>query len=584
MKYYSLFIFAILLLASCGEEFLDPKLSTKMTYEQLLTQPDKIEGLVVSVYSKSFPDRLDNTGGGFLDCGTDNAVINLETQNIYKIASIPGYLNPNTTIFGGTWGWGTYYESLRDLDMFFDIVEENDIVFKKSTERNDSIFKRNLFGEAYFLRAWTMASLLKNFGGVDDAGELKGVPIPVGDVDLNNYEELPRESYDVCLDYINEALDSAMVYLPLEWNDSDDIYTNRDQNFGRPTQVVAQALRSRVALYAASPAFTKGLSDDVKRTRYQAAAEASRVAIDLVGDLGDIYTDLEDFYCNAQNEELLYRRIEGANTSLRLEQQNFIPTLYGNGRTNPTQNLVDAFPMSDGYPAGESPTYDYNDDNSMYQNRDPRFYATVLYNGATVTYATSQTQIVETFVGGDDTQANPDFVNRSTKTSYYLRKWMSTVVNLRAGQQVKAFHYAVYFRKAEMYLNFAEAVNELAALGGPDNIGGLTAADAIGEVRDRALQLADDAYLTTIGGDVVALRDLIKNERRIELCFEGHRFYDLRRWEDKLDNFAGSMVIDNGVFTRESVYQLAYDPDNYYLPIHQNEMNKTTLITQNAGW
>lgn len=585
MKYYSYLLILIIALSACSNDFLDPKISTKMTYEQLLTQPSRIEGLVVSASSASFPGRLDNVGGGFLDCGTDNAVLNQETSSLYKISAIPGYLTPNTTIFGGSYGWGTYYENIRDIDEFFDIVNKYDVVFKKSSARNDSIFKRNLFGEAYFIKAWNMAELLKIFGGVDINGELKGVPIPASNVDLNNYEEIERAPYDTCVEFIMTNIDKALEFLPSEWDNSSDPYTNSVDNYGRPTKIVAMALKSRVLLYAASPAYTIGLSDQEKSARWLAAAEAAKEAIDVVGNLPDIYTDLGSFFNDPQNDELIFRRIEGATTSNRMEKDHFIPSLFGKGRCNPTQNLVDAFPMKDGYPSGMSPNYGYGDDGTMYQNRDPRFYATVLYNGATVTYGTSKTTTVETFVGGKDTPAGSlGDVNNTTRTGYYLRKWMSTKVDLTAGQVQNDFHYAVYFTKAEMYLNFAEAANELAALGGPVSVGGMTAEQAIGKIRQRALKLGTDEYLNSISGSPENLRNLIRNERRIELCFEGQRFYDLRRWEDNLDTTVGQIVIDNNTFTRKPLYKLAYKPSEYYLPIHQNEMNRTTLITQNKGW
>ncbi|MGQ1785788.1 MULTISPECIES: RagB/SusD family nutrient uptake outer membrane protein [unclassified Saccharicrinis] len=584
MKYYSLLIIVTLLLSSCSEEFLDPKLSTKMTYEQMLTQPDRIEGLVTYAYTSSFPQTLDNMGGGFLDCGTDNAVINQETSSIYKISATPGYLTPNTTFLGT---WNSYFENLRTIDEFFEIVTENDIVFKKSNENDNTVFTNNLYGEAYFVKAWNMAELLRRFGGVDVNGELKGVPIPEGEVNVDNVEELPRESYDKCLEYTLEAIDNALQYLPERWIAGGEYkYTNTSENFGRPTQAAALALKSRVLLYAASPAFTVGLSDDVKRQRWLDAAKAAKDAIDFVGELDDIYnSDLGEYYNNALNPELILTRMEGTATNRTREQTHFIPSLFGNGRCNPTQNLVDAFPMSDGYPAGMSPTYAYDDNFSMYQNRDPRFYATVLYNGATVTYGTSKNSTVETAVGGKDTPDGPlGLVTNTTRTGYYLRKWMSTQVDLTSGQQENDYHYAVYFRKAEMYLNFAEAMNEVVALGGQTDVEGATAVSEIAKVRDRALNLTDDSYLNSIAGDPAALRTLIRNERRIELCFEGHRFYDVRRWKETLNPTIYKIEINGSVYSRNAMYNLAYDPNKFYLPIHQNEMNRTTLITQNEGW
>ena len=601
MKYIVSVLTLVFMLSACSD-FLDPRIQRRMSQDQLITQPDQIAGIITYAYSSAIQENMDKVGsvygnnnqpGAFLDCATDNAIVNQEGNNVYRMASTPGWWTTRSTFIGGSWGWGGSYEKLRDIETFFDIVEKHDVTFLKINEEQDSIYRWNLFGEAYFIKAFVMTELLRNYGGIDRNGDMVGVPIVKGKLDVSDYEELPRASYGECVDFIEDALDSAMVYLPEFWDNSDNLLTSVQQNLGRPTKGAALALRARVRLHAASPAYTVDLPENEKLERWSAAAEAAKDAIDFSGTLPDIYSGdvSKDFYNDPQSDEVILSRIEvinGVHTSFRVEQEHAVPTLLGKGRCNPTQNLVDAFPMADGFPAGQSPEYAYGTDKSMYENRDPRFYNTIYYDGATVTYGGDRKHTVGTREGGIDTPGNGRAtVNNSTRTGYYLKKWLSTRVDLTAGAQAKDVHYGCVLRKAELYLIFAEALNEAAMLGGATSIDGLTAKDAIGMIRERALKLGakGDKYLDMVAGSPIHLRELIRNERRVELAFEGHRFYDLRRWQSKLDIELYKINISAfGEFSREPLYTLAHGHDNYYNPIHQSEINKTTKLVQNQGW
>ena len=550
-------------------------MSEEKTFEQILTQPKMVKGLVTTAY-RSIPNSYESTNSNFLDCATDNAVTNQISSNINKMIELSTYWgstnNPIDT-------WNSRYEDIRSINTFLKIMNEYDITFKKSTEEDDSTYKATSMGEAYFLRAMAQFELLKRFGGKDENGSMVGFPIVTDVLDPTDFPQLERNSYDVCVNQIISDLDMAKGYLPLEWTPGSYIYTNED-NIGRPTDIACQALKARVLLYAASPAFNEG-NDTQKWTR---AAQAAKEAIDMIGfGLPDIYATAKvskDFYNDPQNDEIIMRRITGGTAGdLGVESRNFLPSIYGGGRCNPTQNLVDAFPMANGYPIAEASSgYDEAD---MYTGRDPRFYNTILYNGASFKGTT-----VETFAGGKDLPGvGQATIENSTRTGYYLRKWLSNTVSLVTGNTQKDWHYMAVFRQVELYLNFAEAASKAGSA--TTEIDGLSAKAALAEVRRRAgiASGGTDDYLETAAGNAEMFNNLVKNERRIELCFEGHRFWDVRRWKDQLNTTIQKIEISaEGVAQRVDLLQLAYDNNKVYCPLPISELNKTENITQNQGW
>jgi len=571
MKYYIYILLVLLIGTSSCEEFLDPKLSDERVYDQLITQPEMVRGLVTSAYA-SIPSVNDAYNSGqFLDVATDNALTNVLTNNLNRMVEFSTYWNSTNNPIST---WDGCYEDIKNINMFFDIMDKHNIVFKKSNETDNLNYTNNIFGEAYFLRAWAQFDLLRRFGGIDVNDNLVGFPIVTQVYSQYDYPQLSRDSYEDCVDQIISDLDMAMTYLPAAWDGSADPYTN-ELNFGRPTDLVCMGLKARVMLYAASPAY------DGSGVSWNDAAEAAADVLDEIGlSLPNIYansTVSSKFFNDPQNAEIIYRRMQGTSSGDRgSEERNFPPSYYGGGRCNPTQNLVDAFPMADGYP------YDPVNDANMYANRDPRFYNTILYNGASFKGAA-----VETFNGGKDMVGGPNAtIDNSTRTGYYVRKWMSDAVSLVPGNESNDKHYGAFLRKVEIFLNFAEAANEAV---GPDvQINGLSARQAIAEVRRRAGITQPDAYLASLSSKE-ELRGLIKNERRIELCFEGHRFFDLRRWEDQLNTMVQKVNVEQttpGVFTytRVNMFNLAYDNNKVYCPLPLSELNKTDNITQNKGW
>lgn len=601
MKKYLVLLILLVSLVSC-EDFLENKISQDMTSEQLLTQPDRVRGLVYFAY-RGIPNTNDNFGSDFLECATDNAVsVNL-SGSMSRISEQDGYLSAAVNPFNV---WGSRYEEIMSINKFFTLEKENDITYIKSSAYNDSIVRAVTTGEAYFLRAWAHFDLLRRFGGkaidpADGNEKMMGVIVAHEDITPEEFLGKSRSTYMATVDSIVKDLDSAMVYLPEEWLDIPETninyqYLGEGNNIGRPTQIICQALKSRLYLYAASPAFSEGLTDAEVKGLYEKSATASKAVLDNMGfEFGRAYWlyGVDDpalgFYNAPQTAEMLMRRITGSGAAAAaqetgLETRHLIPSLYGGGRCNPSQNLVDAFPMKNGYPIDHASSG--YDPNNPYANRDVRLAMTVLYNGASFHDVS-----VDTYVGGKDYVGGSDLAktSNSTRTGYYLRKWLSTKVNLASGQIIKDYHYSSIFRTVEMHLNFAEAVFYLNNMNATAQFDGKSAKDAILALNERADYTYDGKYLDEAAGDATKFEAMIKNQRRIELCFEGgHRFFDLRRWLDPLAVTVNGISFADANDTKGTVFpvvdKLAFDDNNPYLPLPQSEINVMPYLTQNTGW
>lgn len=567
-------LFALLALLSftACEDFFDPKLTNERTEEQLLGNPEFVRGLLTYAY-RSVPAAYDVYGQDFLDCATDNALANNIAGNINRMLSIDGFW---TAVINPLNNWEARYDDLKNVNQFIELGLDGKVVYFKADAERDAMYRERLRGEAYFLRAWIHFDLLRRYAGLVD-GQLLGIPLVTQTLDVTSDLNLRRNTFEECVQQILADLDVALnSTLPASYEGANEDFG--DTNIGRPTTVACQALKSRVLLYAASPAY--GTST------YAQAAEAAHDVIEVIGStLPDIYNvdDISStFFNNDVNEELIMRRVSGGpNGDNGVETRNFPPIHFGNGKSNPSQNLVDAFPMANGYPISDAASgYEESD---MYTGRDPRFYMTVIHNNQVF-----KGEAIQTFEGGNNMPGAPGVtVENSTRTGYYLRKWVSSQVSLVVGNVVNDYHYNALFRKVEVFLNFAEAANE--AFGPDDASLGMSAREAIAEVRRRAGIAADgsDAYLMSIGSKE-QMRDLIKNERRIELCFEGHRFFDLRRWRDNLNETVTGLTItrnEDGSFNheRKNIVTPSYKDYMYYGPLPQNEILKTDL-TQNQGW
>jgi len=308
-------------------------------------------------------------------------------------------------------------------------------------------------------------------------------------------------------------------------------------------------------------------SNDV--TLWQKAAAVSKELIDTKAHaLYSSYANIFNYSVAAYNTEVIFATAANARNDI---ETNNAPVSYDGalGRTNPTQELVDAYEMKTGLPITD-PASGYDPANP-YLNRDPRLALSIFYNGSVF-----KSVAVNTTVGGKD---GSDKSINATKTGYYMSKFLSGSATWNQVTNTTVRRPWVIFRYAEILLNYAEAQNEAI---GPD----ASVYDAINQVRKRAGIANLPAGLTQS-----QMRDRIRNERRIELAFEEHRFFDVRRWKigDQVlaKPVTGMKIVSNGTlltYQRFTVENRVFSEKNYRYPIPQSEKDKTTKLVQNVGW
>ncbi len=562
---YILTLTILLGLAGC-DSFLEVSPDGNFTEDKLWEDPTYAEGVLMNAYN-AIPVFYTNFSHGFLDCATDNAVTNNYGSALVRMASGGWTAGSNPIDM-----WSSAYDQIRYINLFL----ENglDVEYYDYDEIRNEKKQKRLKGEAYFLRAWYQWELLRRYAGPVEGGQILGFPIITNVIDVDDVPQLSRNTYQECVLQIEADCDSAINNLP-------EAYTGNDlelgsNHIGRATSVAARSLKSRVFLYAASPLFSDATN---QMENWEEAAHKAHEVIDVIGSLPSINSD---FYNDPNSPEIIMRRYT---TGRSPESANYPPSFYGSGRTNPSQELVDAFPMVNGYPIDDNVNSGY-DSNYPYANRDPRFYNTILYNDAEF----NGDSIVIT-PGGKDSETVS--VGKATRTGYYLRKWMSGDVNLIPGESSSDDHYFALFRKVEFYLNYAEAANEA---WGPDQdpLGlGLTAEGALRAVRQRAGIFQPDNYLNNVvaqGKD--AFRELIHNERNLELCFENHRFFDIRRWNvamEVLNRDVTGIEVEMNMdgtyqYTPKFVEKRSYQDYMYYGPLPFGEIVKSENLEQNKGW
>jgi len=367
---------------------------------------------------------------------------------------------------------------------------------------------------------------------------------------------IQENEHDEVVEKIVNDCDTAYLYLP-GFND--------DANKGRAVQASAMALKSRILLYAASPLNNPG--NDL--TKWQRAADAALFVMNMKGPSIGLETKYVNAFTVPFSKEILLAT--QPNNTNEFERANFPLSYGGTGLTNPTQAMVDAFDTKWGKPITEDDQYNPL---KPYENRDDRFYAVILYNGAVL-----KSRQVETSIGGKDgLQSAPT----ATKTGYYLKKFLDPSVDLDKGTTVRKPW--ILFRFAEAYLNYAEALNE--AIGPVQQV-----YDAVYELRKRNYVITSRARYPA-GMTQSQMRDRLKKERQVELAFEEHRFWDLRRWKDAeevLNKPAVGMKIVFNPSDTTYTYE-KFDVDNrvfnsrfYWYPIPRREVLKG-YVKQNPGW
>jgi len=579
-----LMIFA---LTGC-EKLLSPEPENLKTVEQMYSDPAYAQGFLVNAY-RSIPGYYDDD-----DYATEDAVTNQKTNSYLKIATGSWTASNNPANL-----WQSAYGAMQYLNLF---LENSDKVTWAADKEANALFNTRMRGEAFGLRALFMYYLLRNHAGFTNDGQLMGVLIIDSLQTVNSNFNIPRSSFYDCVQQAYKDLDSAEAYLPTEYIDVTDA-SQIPERFQSITQdinaynrvmghysaqlfngLIAESFRTRISLLAASPAF----QSNANSVTWANAADDAAQVIDYNKGVSGLSPTGVTYYANATEiaalsqginpPEIIWRENIATNNSAQ-ESNNYPPTLFGNGYMNPTQNLVDAFPMTNGYPITDAASG--YDPANPYKNRDPRLSLYIIYNGSTE--GVSASVIYTGSKSGTDNGINVK--DNSTRTGYYMKKRLRMDVNCNPSSVTGQTHYIPRIRYTEIYLDYAEAANEA---WGPQGTGthSYSAYDVIKAIRQRAgIGLTNgDPYLQSCMSDKDKMRELIHNERRLELCFEGFRFWDLRRWKDNINQEADGMDINGNVYTPIDVEKRSYQDYMYYGPIPYSEILKYSNLQQNKGW
>ena len=542
-------------LCSCND-FLDREEDSFIDKTATFDSYNRTKQYLTYAYSL-LPEGLNRfSGGALLGAATDDACFAIESSNIQQFnnGSWNALSNPDNV-------WDRYFAGIAKCCTLLENSNHINLDISRLDPAKRVEYENNLKdirmwrAEAHFLRAYFNFELLKRYGPI---------PIIKSTLDINkDYSDTPRPTMKEVVEFIANDCDMAADSLELTpWRNMNDA-------FGRATKGAALALKSRLLLYAASPLYVDfGDIDEANKpsdvTLWKAAADAAKAVIDLNQyKLAPAYDDL--FKNDFQNKEYIFVRRYPSNSDF--EKSNFPVSYGGKGGTNPSQNLIDDYEMLDGT------AFDWNDPVKAahpFENRDERLLATVLMNGVLF-----KGKRIATYPGGADAMPNPN----ATKTGYYLRKFLNENVNIQTGGGSDG-HVVPLFRLAEIYLNYAEALNEYDPTN-PD------IAVYLNKIRER-VSLPD----VPSGLTQEQMRTLIHHERRVELAFEEHRFWDVRRWKVASSTLGAPVKgvkitqDDAGNFTYSPVQveQRVFQPKMYWYPIPQSEVLKLHHWEQNKGW
>lgn len=553
MKKHILIATALILsMSSCGD-FLDTSLDTNQTNQTLATNRESIWAFANAFYAPIHYGYSAIDGNLFASASDEAQQASASSKVIYFNK---GMVNANVNPL--SYHYTNCYEGIRAANYFLDYVADGKGKALLELNRNlitDAVnYQRDLqsldwyIAEAHIARAYYYAELIKMYGGM---------PIIEQTMQQNGGEMVSRSSYEECVEYIVNEIDTWKGKLAKDWSN----FADRE---GRFTLGAALAIKSRVLLYAASPLHNP-TDDNAKWVRAAQAANEFLTCGDINYSLDSSYENYFKGETSLTSPETIYLVRRAASNGL--EQANYpIATPGGKSGVCPTENLVSQYEYV-GEPDASNP----------YVNRDPRLAASVVTNGSQWNGRT-----IAEAPGEVDDMAHAN----ASPTGYYLKKFLTDELNLIQGQTAQ--HNWVTFRYAEILLNYAEAMNEAF---GPKNVPSgyvMSAKDALQKVRDRA-----SVSLPAINASSIeTFRNAVKHERQIELAFEDHRYWDLLRWKDAMtvlnQPVKGVKVSKSGDAYTYSVVDVAtrvFYEKNYYLPLMRSEIeNSNGTLEQNPKY
>lgn len=582
-KIYIALLVAAAIWTGCKDEMDYQESDDSINFEYVSDQFQKIAGLLAPIYNSVDYDLSNNNKGALLASATDEAVYS-HAGNVIESFYNGAWsaVNPLKQTWDTCWAGIAY--SNHYLDNFLGLTCP-----EWELDKNYQALYHRYYNERYevrFLRAYFYFVLARQYGGV---------PIKTGDLSASESNALPRASVDEVFKFIEDECNAIVDSIVVDYSNLGSYGLGKAED-ARANRLAVLALRARAALYYASPLFNT--SND--KSRWEKAAKYNQQVIDeaiskysmglvqrtvdtsMVEVFEALFGESNKAFCAKSGEVIWGRRTTSDN---KFETTNFpVGVNTAGGGNCPTQNLVDAFEMRNGK-AIDDANSNYNPQNP-YANRDLRLAATVAVVGEY--WPNGNTHKLESYYGGSNALPTP----YGTPTGYYLKKYCkaSQYVSSTKDWQ-KSFHTWVTFRLAEFYLNYAEAVLNVTGSGYDNGGYSMTPAEAINVVRNRAGQpnIAE-------GLSFDEFKARYENERFVELAFEGHRFFDVRRWKEATKYFTTikTMDIRANFNATDTTYTFTPKVDNttrqwndkmYLFPIPQSDMlNNAGGWEQNPGW
>lgn len=588
----TLLVFSVLALNAC-KKYLDQVPNDRITIDEVFKKKATSEQYLANVYSYVDDESEQWTQWPwFGNC--DEGDVTWSKYTIYDLNV--GNISAGNNLFEK---WGYYYGAIRSATYFIQHIDENTEIKALNGQELIDQYK----AEARFLRAYYYFIIMRQYGPVVLLGDTLAAPDATA-ADM----QLPRSPFDECVTYVSDELDKAAAVLPLVPTLNGQ---TSDMNYGRATKGMALAVKARLLLYAASPLYNgntdmagfrdqKGnplISQTFDQEKWKKAADAAKAVIDLgqyslyTDPGGDPVKSLQGLFSVAWNNEQIFVR---KSNSLGTLDVHCMPRQAGGWcGIAPTQEQIDAYFMKDGLSIGESALYSetgfttvngvqvYN----MYINREPRFYASVTYNNSIFQGGNMSAAAPITFYVSGPNGKNGHPTDWS-KTGYLVRKNVAPQTNAGSGgtgaQQNRPL---ILFRLGEIYLDYAEALNEY-------DPGNGDILKYLNLIRQRAgiPQYGDGADPLPIPAGKEDMRKKIWAERRVELAFENQRWFDIRRWKiapQVMGDLHGMNINKDGddFYQRVVAVNHLFRPTaSYWFPISQYEMDRSRLIVQNPGW
>ncbi|MXV16395.1 RagB/SusD family nutrient uptake outer membrane protein [Hufsiella ginkgonis] len=583
------FVGMLIISGSCKKDFLDQKTLSVLGESAIFSDSTYALQFVNNRYVNATyswePNRFSAVGG--LESACDEAEPAPSVTDYHSLIS-SGAANPSNT---HKVLYNTTYAQVRAVNIF--LKNLNIVPVTAAT-------KKVWEGQVRFMRAWYLAAMIKHYGGI----QLVGNTVFEEQDEIN----LPRSTYEESVNYVVSECDAVASLLPVSYVNAID--------YGRATKGAALALKARVLLYAASPLTNDNRTDDpghlvsygnADPNRWKKAADAAQAVIDM--NYYSLYrASAPAFYQNflvgltAPNLEHIFAFMPPTTTPNNMYRETIMnPPSRGTRYTAtiscfPLQEMVDAFGMANGLPISDPASGYPGIGDNMYLNRDPRLAQSVSYNGALRAFSgITGDQPVRTYTGAlpAGSQGNPNlssaqldgiYKSNATRTGYYCYKMLSNNV-INGGAELN--RPRVLIRYAEVLLNAAEAVNETS---GPT----AQVYTWLRDIRSRAGITAGTGATFGIKNGLLKdeMREVIRNERRVELAYEEHRFWDVRRWkiapqtENKEMHGLEITRAENGVFSYRLIVvsKHVFRENMYFWPIPQSEITKSPALKQNPGY